>query len=96
MIDSYLLNIGRGIGPDFNATAARQAVPAARCLYVLTTWLPRFANWFETIPDNDQDWLAFNEMCDEELAEAGYELMAGIRPYLTNLFRRFLGAYRML
>jgi hypothetical protein len=96
MIDSYLLNMGRRIGSDFNATAVRQAVPAARCLYVLTTWLPRFATWFETIPDDDQDWLVFNQMRDEELAEAGFDLMVGIRPYLTNLFQRFLSAYRLL
>jgi hypothetical protein len=96
MIDSYLLNMGRRIGPDFNAAAVRQAVPAARCLYVLTTWLPRFATWFNTIPENDEDWLAFNAMCDEELAEAGFDLMAGIRPYLSNLFQRFLSAYRLL
>lgn len=96
MIDSYLLNMGRRIGPDFNALASRQAVPAARCLYVLTTWMPRLATWFHTIPENDEEWLAFNEMCDEELAEAGFDLMAGIRPYLSNLFQRFLSAYRLL
>ncbi|MFZ0543999.1 MAG: hypothetical protein WAM60_01080 [Candidatus Promineifilaceae bacterium] len=96
MIDSYLLNMGGKIGSSFNATAARQAVPAARCLYVLTTWLPRFATWFQIVPDNLQDWQKFNQMCDEQLVEAGFELMAGIRPYLTNLFQRFLTAYRML
>lgn len=96
MIDSYILNMGRRLGSDFNATAVRQAVPAARCLYVLTTWLPRFASWFQTIPDGEQDWLVFNQMCDEELAEAGFDLMVGIRPYLTNLFQRFLNAYRLL
>jgi hypothetical protein len=96
MIDTYLLNMGGKVGPDFNATAVRQAVPAARCLYVLTTWLPRFAVWFQTIPDNLQEWQSFNQMCDRELAEAGFDLMAGIRPYLSNLFQRFLTAYRML
>jgi hypothetical protein len=35
-------------------------------------------------------------MCDEELAEAGFDLMVGIRPYLSNLFQRFLSAYRLL
>lgn len=96
MVDSYLLTMGGKIGPDFNATAVRQAVPAARCLYVLTTWLPRFAAWFRIIPDDLQEWRAFNQMCDEELAEAGFNLMAGIRPHLSNLFQRFLSAYRML
>ncbi len=96
MIDSYLLNMGRRVGSDFNATAVRQAVPAARCLYVIMTWLPRFASWFQTIPNNGQDWLTFNEMCDEELSEAGYDRIVGIRPYLTDLFRRFLRAYRQL
>lgn len=96
MIDSYLLNMGRRLGADFNASAVRQAVPAARCLYVITTWLPRFATWFHTLPENEADWQDFNEMCDEELAEAGFDLMAGIRPYLTNLFQRFLSAYRLL
>jgi hypothetical protein len=96
MIDTYLLNMGGKVGPSFNAADVRQAVPAARCLYVLTTWLPRFATWFQTIPDNLQEWHAFNQMCDEELAAAGFDLMAGIRPYLTNLFQRFLTAYRML
>lgn len=96
MIDSYLLNMGVKIGPSFNATDARNAVPAARCLYLLTTWLPRFALWFQTVPDDLQDWHEFNKMCDEELAAAGFELMVGIRPYLSNLFQRFLSAYRML
>lgn len=96
MIDGYLLNMGGKIGSSFNATAVRQAVPAARCLYVLTTWLPRFATWFPTAPNMLQEWQAFNQMCDEELAEAGFGLMVGIRPYLTNLFQRFLTAYRML
>jgi hypothetical protein len=96
MIDSYLLSMGGKIGPDFNAAEVRQAVPAARCLYVLTNWLPHFAVWFQKIPDNLQEWQAFNQMCDEELIEAGFGSMAGVRPYLTNLFQRFLAAYRML
>jgi hypothetical protein len=96
MIDSYLLNMGGKIGPSFNATAARNAVPAARCLYLLTTWLPRFALWFQTVPDDLKDWHEFNQMCDEDLAAAGFDLMVGIRPYLSNLFQRFLAAYRML
>ena len=96
MIDSYILNMGGKIGTSFNAVAVRQAVPAARCLYVLTNWLPRFATWFQTASADLQEWQAFNQMCDEELAAAGFDLMVSIRPYLTNLFQRFLTAYRML
>jgi hypothetical protein len=96
MVDSYILRMGGKLGSSFNATHTRRAMPAARCLYVLTTWLPRFASWFQSIPDNRQAWHNFNQLCDEELAEAGFELMVGIRPYLTNLFQRFLNAYRML
>ena len=95
MIDSYLLSLSAKLGTEFNARAMRQAIPAARCLYVIINWFPYFAGWFADMP-NRYTWQKINRMTDEQLIGTAFEPIAGFRPYLTGVFRRFLQAYRML
>ena len=88
MVDSYLLRMHVGLA-HFDARAMRQALPAAFCLHVLTTWLPRFAEWFEPFVQSPLTWRALLEMDDAELHHAGYGRLAGLHHYLANLFVRF-------
>jgi len=84
-IDTYLLTLAGEMGRRFSARTFRAAVPAARCLHVLTTWFPFFAQWKRV-----------NRLSEAELAHYHIGPMAGIRPYLAGVFERFLHAYRRL
>ncbi|MFQ5420382.1 MAG: phosphotransferase [Anaerolineae bacterium] len=95
IIDSYLLGMSAELGKKFNARACRQAIMAARCLFVLLHWMPQFADWFADMP-NVYAWQRLNRMSDEQLLGTMYEPMVGLRPYLANVFQRFLHAYRTL
>lgn len=95
MVDSYLLRMHIGLG-QFDARVMRQALPAARCLYVITTWLPRFAEWFRPFVGSPLTWQRLIEMDDEELHRVGYERMVGLQDYLSELFPRFWFAARSL
>ena len=95
MIDSYMLTMSAELGPEFDGRAIRQAIPAARCLYVLSNWFTHFAGWFADMP-NQYTWQKINRMNDEELVGTAFEPIVGFRPYLADVFYRFLQAYRML
>ncbi|HEX6387531.1 MAG TPA: hypothetical protein VF177_22920 [Anaerolineae bacterium] len=95
IIDSYMLAMSKKLGSQFNARAARQAIPAARCLYVLANWFPYFAGWFAQMPSK-YTWQKVNRMNDEQLMGTTFQSIAHFRPYLTAVFRRFLRAYRTL
>jgi len=95
IIDSYLLTMSARLGSDFDARAARLAIPAARCLYVLSSWLPHFASWFSDMP-NKYTWQKINHMSDEQLAGTAFHSIIHFRPYLSGVFDRFLQAYKTL
>jgi hypothetical protein len=95
MIDSYLLAMRAALGTQFDAHLMRQAIPAARCLFILTSWFPYFASWYEDMPDR-YTWQRINRMSDAELAAQSMGQMVDYRPYLRNVFERFLRAYRLL
>lgn len=95
MVDSYLLRLHFGLG-HFDARAMRQAIPAARCLYVIATWLPRFADAFRPFVGSPRTWRYLTAMSDAELQRAGCARMIGWRPYLARLFPRFWRATRLL
>ena len=95
IIDSYLLSLSAKLGTEFNARAMRQAIPAARCLYVIINWFPYFAGWFADMP-NKYTWQKINRMADDQLIGTAFEPIAGFRPYLAGVFQRFLQSYRML
>ncbi len=44
IIDTYFLRLYSGLYPLFNGRELRQAIPAARCLQMITHWLPRFVS----------------------------------------------------
>ena len=94
MIDSYLLYLS-GLMPDFNARVFRQAIPAARCLYVLTNWFPYFATWATEMPSRFT-WQKVNRMDNEQLTDSISHPMLRFRPFLSSVFQRFLQAYRNL
>lgn len=95
IVDGYLLAMSAELGSRFPARQMRQAIPAARCLYVLLTWLPYFAGWADDLP-NKYVWQRVNRMSEAELVENGLGPMVGIRPYFAGVFQRFLQAYRNL
>ena len=96
MVDSYILAMGRNLGSSFNARAFRDALPAARCLYVLTNWLPRIDDWFGQSPLDSETWQKLNQMSDNELTDAGFGEFVTLRPYLVGVFHRWMGVYRSL
>lgn len=95
MVDSYLLRLHFGLG-QFDARAMRQAIPAARCLHVITNWLPRFAETFRPFVGSPLTWRYLTSMSDVELRRAGYARMVGWRAYLFRLLPRFWNATRLL
>lgn len=95
IIDSYMLAMSARLGSAFPARAVRQAIPAARCLHVLTNWFPHFARWLAEMP-SPYTWQKVNRMSDEELHGTMFEAMIGFRPYLADVFHRFLRASYML
>ncbi|MCP4357592.1 MAG: hypothetical protein GY796_06210 [Chloroflexi bacterium] len=95
MIDSYMIGMKQRLGQDYVGRAARQAIPAARCLYVLINWFTHFAEWFNDMPDM-YSWQKINRRPEDELIGTTYEPIARLRPYLANVFGRFLLAYRSL
>lgn len=94
-IDTYLLTLSAEMGRRFPARVFRAAVPAARCLHVLTTWFPFFAQWVDDLPGK-YIWQRLNRLSEAELAHYQGGPMAGMRPYLAGVFERFVHAYRSL
>jgi hypothetical protein len=95
IIDTYLLALSQRMGARLNTRALRQAIPAARCLYVLTNWFPHFATWFEDMP-NKFSWQKINRMPDREFEGMPLHGFMQLRPYLSGVFERFILAYRSL
>ncbi|MGH2537646.1 MAG: hypothetical protein ACRDHL_09660 [Candidatus Promineifilaceae bacterium] len=91
MEDGYILTMGRLLGSRFSPAAARQAIPAARCLYVLSYWLPIFAHWL-SLPHDRELWRNLNAQSDANWDRSGFGQMARLRPHLAGVFRRFLEA----
>lgn len=93
--DTYLLTLSAELGKRCPARAIRAAVPAARCLHVLTTWFPLFADWATELPglsagheNGRANGAEPNDINNDSLAE--------LRPYLAGVFDRFLQAYHNL
>lgn len=95
IIDSYMLTLSQRLGSRINMRALRQALPAARCLHVLTNWFPHFATWFDQMP-NKYTWQKVNRMTNREFLDTPLYGFMQLRPYLTGVFERFLLAYRSL
>lgn len=96
MVDSYVLAMRGELGTRFDARATRQAVPAARCLLVLTHWLPRLGNWLNKMNYQEEVWQTMNELPDTVLQDAGMSDLLAWRRSLALIFDRFLRAYRRL
>jgi hypothetical protein len=96
MVDSYILAMRGELGTSFDARATRQALPAARCLLVLTKWLPILGKSSEKLRYDGETWQAMGDISDEELAEAGFAQLPDLRVTLATVFDRFLRDYRSL
>lgn len=96
IVDSYILRMSAELGQQFNAREVRRAIPAARCLYMLTDWFPQFATWFSQLPNGERIWSTLSDMSDEQLAKTSFSSMVALRPYLAAVFKGFLQAYRTL
>ncbi|UCC54653.1 MAG: phosphotransferase [Anaerolineaceae bacterium] len=95
IIDSYLLAMKAELSRQFDARQMRLAIPAARCLQILTTSFPYFATWFDQMPDK-YTWQRVNRMTEPEPVGRSLDNIIRYRPYLRKVFQRFLQAYRML
>lgn len=95
IIDGYLLAMKAELGPRFDARQMRLAIPAARCLQIITTCFPFFANWFSRLPDK-YTWQRINRLSESQTARPASIPLMGLKPVMRDIFRRFLQAYRML
>lgn len=95
LVDTYLLAMHHQLGQQFDTRAARQAIPAARCLHVVTNWFPLFATWFADMPDKFT-WQKINRLSEAQLAGTPYALYGRFRPFLADVFARFLRASYMV
>lgn len=96
IIDTYMLQMAHNLGRRFDARSVRRAIPAARCLYVLTHWFTRFDTWFSQWQEPEKLWRQINRIPDEKLAQTVYKPMAGLSLYLGVVFHRFINAYYKL
>jgi hypothetical protein len=96
LVDSYILAMKAKLGPRYNASDHRLAIPASRCLHLVTTWLPRFTDWFHQGRYDLDTWQKLNYLTDEQLVQAGFVQVVSVREYLSRSFNRFLEAYRSL
>ncbi len=98
LIDGYFLQLAKQLPPEsYDARYLRRyALPAARCLHVLTHWFPIFADWFMRLPHSRHTWEMLAAMDDQQLAAIGYTPVVGVRPHLKLVFDRFLNAFRLL
>lgn len=94
--DSYLLTMGSKLGIHYNALANRQAIPAARCLHVIVTWLPRFAEWLWNAPDERYNWMRLGYLGSNNSTATELSSIVTLRQHLSGVFARFLQAYRAL
>lgn len=96
MLDNYMLRMSMKLGTGFPGRQMRQAIPAGLCLYLLTNWLPNFADWLSPFISHPQTWQNVVRMDNRHLGEVGLEQLVGLEGYLTNLFMQFRQAYKML
>jgi hypothetical protein len=95
IIDGYLLAMKAELGARFDSRQMRLALPAARCLQIITTCFPFFATWFDQLPDK-YTWQRVNRSPDPEFVGRATLPMMSLKPAMRETFRRFLQAYRML
>jgi hypothetical protein len=96
ILDSYILAMGRHLGSEYSPVLTRQAFPAAVTLYVLIVEIPKLANWIEKGDGDQFNWASLSIKNDDKLQEAGYSEIAALRPFWSNVFTKFLSAYRSL
>ena len=94
VVDSYILRMSARLGKRFPARQMRQALPAARALYILAVELPKLVDYLR--PLTRQPELPADGLTDEWLQAAGADELAAMRPQLAAMFRRFWRAYRLL
>ncbi len=95
-IDSYFLEMSVQEAVAFPARRQRQALPAARCLTILTAYFPLFAEWLARFPDDFDSWHSLRQLDRPALQRAGYHQLARIRTHLRGALNRFLQAYQIL
>jgi hypothetical protein len=98
LIDSYFLALADHLpSQQYQSRHLRRyTLPAARCLYTLTHWLPTLGDWFMHLPPSRHTWEMLADMDERQRATIGYTPVVAIRPHLQQLFQRFLQAYRLL
>ncbi|MCA9938850.1 MAG: phosphotransferase [Anaerolineales bacterium] len=96
IVDTYLLRLYEALWPLFNAREVRKAMPAAHCLYIITHWLPILDDWVAPLSPDNATPAYSPRITEQQLRQAGRLAAVRYRPYLTDLFQRFLHAYRNL
>ena len=94
IVDTYLLALSAELGSRSVARDYRMALPAARCLHILLTWFPYFADWADDMPDRHV-WQRVNRQ-DEAASHNFHTPEMSMKLYLAEAFHRFLQAYRSL
>lgn len=96
IIDTYILRLHTHLWPLFDARTLRKTLPAATCLYVLTQWVSRLAEWLRspqttlTTPPTDP------RIDNEQPHLTAVPEAERLQPYLVDLFSRFWNSYKLL
>lgn len=90
VVDTYLVTLSAELGRRSAARATRAALPAARCLHLLLTWLPFLADWAGESPDTAALPVPL------AAAVSSPNDITLFATYLGAAFDRFLTAYRTL
>ncbi len=100
LIDTYILTLTNTLGSKCDGRALRRAIPAARCLFIMLNWFPRFGHWLNKLPDNPAArrdiWRVINQDNNDPEAAAAYQPILSLRPYLAQTFHRFIRSYYQL
>jgi hypothetical protein len=96
MVDSYILSMGKHLGSRFSPAASRHSIPAASCLFILTTCLPRLADLLDEQAGESASRQRLIADSQDEEESTGNSLEVKSSPYWINQFQRFLYNYRIL
>lgn len=100
LIDSYILQLSAELSSrddtPFDARALRRAIPAARCMYILFHWFPRFDKWFHWSPERVFSGRTLDPFDQDDILHSASDPISQLQPLLADTFRRFLLAYHRL
>jgi hypothetical protein len=96
MEDTYILALGSLLGPRFSPRETRMAIPAARCLYTLVSWLPGLALWLSRKRSTEESDASSRQPAYGVSLPGGASEDGAFGDLVARALQRFLTSYRSL